>query len=206
MSAALAAGGAMDLYETAYLCGGGDRVALVALLRATQDGHIRIAPARHRVTAVLPGPEDAALDPVTAEALASLPSTGAMLGEVRRMVAGSDAVADVRRELVGQGLLWGRFHTPRGRRRRAELAPDAPLEWVAMLGASAIADERLQKIFAAPDPDLSGARRLRRHPLIRRHPQHSDYSPLDISKDGIGGTFDGGGHYDGGGGGGGGGW
>ncbi|RFU41449.1 TIGR04222 domain-containing membrane protein [Actinomadura logoneensis] len=188
----------MDLYETAYLCGGRDRVALVALVRAAGEGRIAIAPARHRVTAGSPA-SGAAPDPVEAAVLAALPATGALLGELRRRVARSDAVADVRRGLAAQGLLLGGFRTPRGRRRRAELDPGTPPERVAVLGEPGIADERLRRIFTTPDPDLAAVRWLRRHPVADGRDRGGLYSPSDGGASG----------YDGGGGGsgsGGGGW
>ncbi|MFC4908650.1 TIGR04222 domain-containing membrane protein [Actinomadura gamaensis] len=184
-SARVAAGGVMDVYETAYLCGGGERVALVALVRLVKDGRVTIAPARHRVAAVRPdpGPSDAADDPVATAALEALPSTGAALGRVRSRLARSDAVSDVRKSLVEQRLWRGRFATRRGRRVRADLDPDSAPGWVALLGTPGIADERLRRIFETPDPDLSGARWFRRHPLVRGRPDYDGPSgvPFDPS-------------------------
>ncbi|MEV4253347.1 TIGR04222 domain-containing membrane protein [Spirillospora sp. NPDC049652] len=188
-------GGAMDLYETAYLCGGADRVALVALVRAAQDDVIKIALARHRVTAASPAPPDGDADPMTAVVLAAIPSSGALLGEVRRLVAGSDAVAGIREELVARGLLRGRFRTSRGRRARTDLDPATPLERVAVLGEAGIADERLRTTFATSDPDLSGVRWLRRHPLGNGR-GYGEYDPPDGNASGYG--ADGGGGSGGG--------
>ncbi|WP_443029605.1 TIGR04222 domain-containing membrane protein [Spirillospora sp. NBC_01491] len=65
-----------DLYESAWLCGGPGRVALVALVALSRDGRITISSERHRVDAVRRKPGD----PVERAALGAIPHTGLLLG------------------------------------------------------------------------------------------------------------------------------
>lgn len=91
----------LNVYQIAYVCGGPARVALVAVVGLYDDGQIKIARARRRVT-VLERDHD---DPVRAVAVESIPDAGRTLGSVLAAIAESDAVAGIGRALRERGLL-----------------------------------------------------------------------------------------------------
>ncbi|POM23651.1 hypothetical protein BTM25_48110 [Actinomadura rubteroloni] len=146
---------AIGRHEAAYLCGGPERVAVAALVALADAGRIQVASGRHRVSVLV----REAADPVEAAVLDAVPGTGRVLGAAVRDVAGSSAVAAVRDALRADGLL-ARHRLPglpaltaKGRRLRKALAaaPPAGLR-VAVLGADAVADDRLRRTFTTPDP------------------------------------------------------
>lgn len=153
----------LNAHQIAYLCGGPARVALVAAVGLHEDGHIAIARARRRVTVRHRDQRD----PVRAAVVGSIPETGRTLGSVLAEVTGSDAVADVGRTLRDRGLLPGsalaalwssRVRAARKLCRRLTAEPPAEPgdpRRVAILGAAAIGDPALRKVFQTPDPDLS---------------------------------------------------
>ncbi|MFC4531394.1 TIGR04222 domain-containing membrane protein [Sphaerisporangium dianthi] len=196
----------LDLYETAYLCGGARRVAMVALVALCEDGRAEIHPGMHRV-AIL---RRESRDPVEAAVIGAVPEAGRHLGHAVSVVAGSPAVDAIAEALRDLGLVTRRKGTPsiRGRRSSRALATEVrdggTLRNVAVLGMTAIGDVGLRNSFAIQERADIGTGRSRRW--------RSPSGPLDRSIDaGIGygpasaGGWDGGGSCDGGGGGGGGG-
>jgi uncharacterized protein (TIGR04222 family) len=153
----------LNVYQIAYVCGGPARVAMVALVGLYEDGQIKIARARRRVT-VLERDHD---DPVRVAAVASIPDTGRMLGSLMSAIAESGAVAEIERALRDRGLLprsrlalWpsSRGRNARSLRRRivAGLPAEADMpRRVATMGPAGIADPELRRLFETPDPDLS---------------------------------------------------
>jgi hypothetical protein len=153
----------LNVHQLAYLCGGPERVALAAVVALYEDGHIAIARARRRVTVL----HRDQTDPVRAAVVAAVPQTGRTLGFVLAEVPESGAVADIERTLRDRGLapgsgfsaLWSsRVRAARALSRR--LMADPPADpgdprRVAILGAAAIRDGGLRRIFQTPDPDLT---------------------------------------------------
>ncbi|WP_433179835.1 TIGR04222 domain-containing membrane protein [Actinoallomurus sp. CA-150999] len=139
-------------YEIAYLFGGADRVAVVALVVLHEGGRIRITPDRHRVYAE----RRTAQDPIETVALAVIPDIGRVLGLTRLLVALSPAVAEVGWRLRDERLLpssrlgalwqWRRIRRGRSLRRRLAEAPQG-LVRVAVQGTAGIADDELREIF-----------------------------------------------------------
>jgi hypothetical protein len=153
----------LNVHQIAYICGGPAQVALAAVVGLHEDGHIAIARARRRVT-VLHRDQS---DPVRAAVVESIPETGRTLGFVLAEVPESDAVADVERTLRDRGLLQGsglsalwssRVRAARKLRQRLMAEPPADAadpRRVAVLGAAAIGDPAIRRIFQTPDPDLT---------------------------------------------------
>lgn len=144
----------LNLYEVAYLCGGPERVTMVALVGLHQAGRISISSDCHRVNAV----RRASDDEVQAAVLEIVPKVGRVLGLTTLMVAASPAVdhlGDVLRKkrLVPssrRSALWQCGRAKAARRLRHQLTKTASgdsLERVAVMGAAGIADEELQQIF-----------------------------------------------------------
>lgn len=152
----------LDVYESAFLCGGPQRVALVAVAAMAQDGRIKISRARHRVQVVHrragPLPERAVLDAV--------PASGTVLGPLLEEVAHSAAVHELTEGLRNSGLvgrhsLVGHAHlSAAGRTARKELEDSAAEvsgeRRVAVLGAAGITSAGLRGIFETPDPPPGG--------------------------------------------------
>ncbi|MBG6092258.1 TIGR04222 domain-containing membrane protein [Actinomadura viridis] len=136
----------MDLYEIAYLCGGAERVAQVVLVALWQDGRIKIAPARQRVTVARPESRH----PIEAVALEVVPSTGLPLWRVLTRIAAHPATARIVSSLRAKGL-----RRSRRLRRRLVADPGDGLRRVAVLGTPGIEDRKLRKIFETPDPRLA---------------------------------------------------
>jgi hypothetical protein len=142
-------------YEIAYLCGGAERVAMVALIQLHGAERIKISTARHRVAVLL----REAADPIEAAVLDAVPDVGKVRGRVVEEVARSAAVAELVTELRAGGLI-ARHRVPgragltrRGRRLRKELQAAVPDgQRVAVLGIPGIEDARLRRIFETPDP------------------------------------------------------
>jgi uncharacterized protein (TIGR04222 family) len=154
----------LNVYQIAYVCGGPARVAMVALVGLYEDGQVKIARARHRVTVLVHDQSD----PVRAAVVESIPDSGRMLGPVLAAAAGSGAVAEVRRTLRDRGLLPGsritglwpspRFRAALSLRRR--LVAGLPAEAddprrVATMGSAGIGDPTLRQIFETPDPEFT---------------------------------------------------
>jgi hypothetical protein len=147
-------------YQIAYLCGGPERVAVLALVALWEDRQIKISPARHRVEEIRFAPRN----PVEEAALEAVPdSRGQLLGSTIQAVAGSAAVQEIGQTLRTEQLLpssrvsalwqWGRVWARRSLRRRMTADPPADgLLRVAALGTAGIADEKLRQIFETPDP------------------------------------------------------
>ena len=141
-------------YEVAHLCGGPERVAMVAPVGLHEAGRIRISSDRHRVSAVRRSSDDE----IQTAVLEVVPKVGRVLGLTMLMVAASPAVDRVGKGLRAKHLIpssrlnalwqWGRVKAVRGLRRQLTNAPRADsLECVAVMGAAGIADEELRQIF-----------------------------------------------------------
>lgn len=149
----------LDVYQIAYLCGGPEGPAIVALVALCEDHQIKISPARHRVEAIRRAPRD----PIQTAALEAVPGYGRVLGPTIEIIACSAAIADIGRTLRAEGFLPGsrisavwRWRRALARRRiRHRLVNGDALNGarrVAVLGAQGITDEKLRAIFETPDP------------------------------------------------------
>ncbi|GAA3794012.1 hypothetical protein GCM10022226_11620 [Sphaerisporangium flaviroseum] len=195
----------LDLYETAYLCGGPRRVAMVALVALCEDGRARIDPARHRISAVRREPAD----PVEAAALEAIPETGRHLGYTVAVVAGSPAVEAIGESLRARGLVTrrGKAGILRGRSvRRGLIATEdgaglrdgeGGLRRVAINGTPGIRDVELRTSFSLGEPVSAPARGPASVGALRALPI---WSPGASGYDGGGGFSCDGGGGDGGGG------
>ena len=139
----------LDQYEVAYLFGGPRRVALTAVATMSQDGRIKVSPARHRIEVT----RDEASHPVERAVLDAAPWPGMGLGSVLDIVAESAAVHSAGDELRRRGLLGKHSHlTSAGRKMRHELQGEVPEGLrIAVLGTSGV-DGELRKVLDAPDP------------------------------------------------------
>lgn len=145
---------ALQLGQTAYLCGGPRRVALVTILAMCQAGKLTISLGVHRVK---PGVGIAAND-FEAAALAAVPEYGMTLGVLTDVLVRSQAMRDLRDSLVEQGLVRGwRFGglTWLGRQLRRELGTSSVgMQAIAVEGVAAIPNARIRSTFSTPDPVL----------------------------------------------------
>lgn len=110
-------------YEIAHLCGGAERVVMVALVQLHTVERIKISTARHRVEVR----SREAADPIEAAVLDAVPDVGKVRDQVIGEVSRSAAVADLVTKLRADGLIArhrvpvGAGLTRRGRRLRKEL-------------------------------------------------------------------------------------
>ena len=141
----------MDAYEIAYLCGGAERVAVLAFATMRQEGRISISPGRHRVSVLVRQADD----PIQEAVLEAVPDFGKVLGAALQAVGRSAAVAELPSSLRAAGLAsrhgFGGL-TREGRKVRKRLREEPGEHPIAVLGAAGIADERLRRIFETPDP------------------------------------------------------
>ncbi|MGY5036114.1 TIGR04222 domain-containing membrane protein [Streptomyces sp. 900116325] len=151
----------LDLYQTAYICGGRERVAMVALISLLWDGQINISLTLHRVKVVRRAPRDC----LESAVLDLIPRRGMFLRRVEQLVSDSAPVQEIGRAAheariapaPGWGALWqwGRLVTRlrlrRQLHRRNDLLSDA-LGRIAIKGTSGILDSRLRRTFEHPDP------------------------------------------------------
>ena len=150
----------LDVYQIAYLCGGPEGPAIVALVALCEDHQIKISPARHRIEAIRRAPRD----PVEVAALDALPAHGRVLGPAIHMIARSAAVEEIGRMLCAERLLpdsrisalwqWRRALARRRTRHRLTYHADTlnGLRRVAVSGPQGITDHKLRAIFQTPDP------------------------------------------------------
>lgn len=143
-------------YEIAYLCGGVDRVVMVALVALRREGRVKITVARPRIT-VLDRRSD---DPVQGAVLDTVPGKGKALHFIIREMLDSAQVGDIVDVLRGRGLLC-RFNrggravpSRRGRRLARKLADRVPAEHrLSVLGVAAFEEgTELHRIFAPREP------------------------------------------------------
>ncbi|WP_443049064.1 TIGR04222 domain-containing membrane protein [Streptomyces sp. NBC_00316] len=151
----------LDFYQTAYICGGRERVAMAVLIALLWDGQIKISPTLHRVNVVRGAPRDG----LESAVLDLIPSRGRFLRGVVQVVSDSAPVQDIGRAAYeariapapGWGALWqwGRLLTRlrlrRRLHRRSHLLSDA-LGRIAIRGTSGISDSTLRRTFEHPDP------------------------------------------------------
>jgi uncharacterized protein (TIGR04222 family) len=140
---------ALQLAQTAYVCGGPRRVALVTILAMCQAGKLTISLGPHRVR---PGTGAAAND-FEAAALAAVPEYGMTIGVLSGTLIRSEPMRELRASLIEQGLVRGwRFGglTWLGRQLRRELAKSpVGLQAIAVQGVAAIPNARMLQLFAA---------------------------------------------------------
>jgi uncharacterized protein (TIGR04222 family) len=145
---------ALQLAQTAYVCGGPRRVALVTILAMCQAGKLTISLGLHRVK---PGTGAAAND-FEAAVLAAVPEYGMTIGVLTDTLVHSLPMRELRVSLVEQGLVRGwRFGglTWLGRQLRRELAKSpVGLQAIAVQGVAAIPNPRIRTTFSTPDPAL----------------------------------------------------
>jgi hypothetical protein len=152
----------LGLYETAYLCGGAQRVAVAAVVAMVDDGRLKISRTRHRVQVV----RRSATEAIERAVLDAVPGSGRVLGPLLLQVADSAAVKELisglrDAGLVGHHVLAGHPHlTAEGRRVRKELegslARTRGERRVAVLGIGGITDAGLRDVFESPDPPAGG--------------------------------------------------
>ncbi|MFD0688770.1 TIGR04222 domain-containing membrane protein [Actinomadura fibrosa] len=143
--------GELSVYETAYLCGGRERVVKTAVLSLYEQRRVRVSRGTHRVEAV----RREADDPVQEAVLAAIPGTGRLLGQVVSEVAAGPELEAVRDGLRRAGLL-NRLSRPtrRGRAERRRLAGGAgtgPSRFAA-LGPSGVEESKMRDVLSTKDP------------------------------------------------------
>jgi hypothetical protein len=185
-------------YEIAYLCGGPERVVMVAIAGLHADGLIRITRKGHRVAATT----HTARDPFEAAVFDALPSAGRVLGEVISRVSESPAVLALCAALVEEELTDADFRHPglqRAQRHlrtrlRTEAAETGPAR-IAALGSAGITEPALREVFETPDPQpvkLFSFRRGTRR-TAGRSGRSGNNSGLDFLGDASDGDHSGGG-------------
>ncbi|XVQ08150.1 TIGR04222 domain-containing membrane protein [Spirillospora sp. CA-255316] len=141
----------LDLYEAAYLCGGVERVAMVALAALRREGAVAVTVARPRVTVL----EHRGEDPVQRAMLDAVPAKGMTLNDVIQKITESSEIKEIVAGLRDRGLLRRSRSgarpslSRRGRQCSKELT-DLPPEGygMAVLGVEGIdGDDDLRKIF-----------------------------------------------------------
>ncbi|MEU4190413.1 TIGR04222 domain-containing membrane protein [Kribbella sp. NPDC026611] len=136
-------------YETAWLVGGADRVALVVFVALATDGRLEVATKRQRVKLA----RDEAAYPVEAAALALVPESGLAVPEFLRQLAATDEVAAFEAALRSKGQLRIlRWFSPTYRDLLEH--PGTGLRRVAALGAAGVEDAELRKILEHPLPQM----------------------------------------------------
>ncbi|GAB3826789.1 TIGR04222 domain-containing membrane protein [Kribbella italica] len=146
----------LDLNQTAYLCGGRRRAALVAVL-ALHDERV-IGFAGREVHAL--GPDGS--NQLERAVLAALPAGGVPLPTLLTTVAGLPAMTELRASLVERGLMSRWFPgllTQYGRQVRRSLREHAIGTYrVAALGPRAIVGPELRRLFTGREQP-AGVRR-----------------------------------------------
>jgi uncharacterized protein (TIGR04222 family) len=139
----------LTTYEVAYLVGGPHRAALVTLVTLASDGRLEVAYKRQRVKLA----RTESTYPVEAAALDLLPAAGLSVGEFLARVAGTQAVADLEKDIHAKGQLRAlRWFSPTYRELAAN--PGTGVRRVAVLGVPAIGDERLRDVLDHPLPGM----------------------------------------------------
>ncbi|MFJ5934039.1 TIGR04222 domain-containing membrane protein [Streptomyces sp. NPDC093071] len=128
------AGGDLDLYQYAYLAGGGLRVAESAVVSLTERGTLSLGAARLRVTG-----EERPEHPVELAVVVACPRSKPVR-EVIESVGHSSEVDVIARRLVSLGLVrrWRRKPTRAGRRRLADAASAGQVPAYALRGPAAL--------------------------------------------------------------------
>lgn len=151
----------LSLYEIAYVCGGLERVATLALIVLLQDGQIKISPNLHRVNVVRREPRDS----VESAVLDAVPETGRLLHRTTEAVVSSPAFQDLRRSVCAAHHLprsrgsalwqWGpvlKRRKLRHRLRRREDLRNSEVGRISISGKPGISDARIRRIFDKPKP------------------------------------------------------
>lgn len=151
----------LNLYEIAYVCGGLERVATLALIVLLQDGQIKISPNMHRVIVIRRAPRDS----VESAVLDAVPEAGRFLHHTTKAVVSSPAFQDLRRSLCAARRLprsrgsalwqWGpvlKRRKLRHRLRRREDLQHSEAGRISIKGTPGISDARIRRIFDKPKP------------------------------------------------------
>lgn len=182
-----AAGGSseecLNLYQHAYLAGGGVRVAESAVVSLIERGTLALVAARLRVTG-----DEPPQDPVELAVIAACPRSKPVR-EVLEAVSRSPAVDDLARHLISLGLVHRRRRKPTraGRRRLAAATGRVPAH--VLHGPTAVAPGSTPRglLGAHPVPDGLG------RTLIRMGKALDDDRGHGADGGGGGGSFGGGG-------------
>jgi uncharacterized protein (TIGR04222 family) len=136
-------------YETAWLAGGAERVALVVFAALTADGRLEVAAKRQRVKVVRAD----ATYPVEAAALALVPDSGLTVQDFLRKVSRLEQVGAYAAAVRAKGQLRSlRWFSPAY--RELQQHPGTGLRRVAVLGAAGVEDAELRDMLEHPRPDM----------------------------------------------------
>ncbi|WP_432943558.1 TIGR04222 domain-containing membrane protein [Kribbella sp. CA-253562] len=153
----------LDLNQTAYLCGGRRRAALVAVLALCHDRVIGVT-GRQVTSRGADGSNQLERD-----VLSVIPPAGLQLDELLARVAVLPAMSELRASLVERGLIsrwipW--LLTSRGRQVRRSLREHATGTFrVAAVGPRAIVAPELRRLFSGRD-QATGVRRTAVSPPV----------------------------------------
>ncbi|WP_405062686.1 hypothetical protein OG474_13925 [Kribbella sp. NBC_01505] len=140
-------------YETAWVLGGAERVALTVFIAMAAAGQLEVGFKRQRVKegeAPLMSAEGTAALRIETAALELLPESGLPIDEFITRLAGRPAIKTLD-EGVSRPRVLSRF-SPLHRELRAE--NPTGVRRVAVLGVAGIEDERLREIFEHPLPGV----------------------------------------------------
>lgn len=175
----------LDLYQYAYLAGGGLRVAESAVVSLTERGTLSLGAARLRVIGG-EHPEH----PVELAVIVACPRSKPVR-EVIEAVRHSSAVDVVARRLVSLGLVrrWRRKPTRAGRRRLAAAASAGQVPAYALHGSAALVpgSARRGPLDAHPVPDGLGRTLIRMGKALDDGRGHGTDSSADGGGSGGGG-------------------
>ena len=136
----------LALYQTAWLCGEADRVAVTALAALIADGRLVLAPKRQRVKVGRDEPEGK----VEAAALALVPDTGLRVSDFLDGVRESEPVAALAKKL--RLAIWTFRLSNKHRGLRAESSTGA--RRVAIHGIEGVEDDDLREVLENPLPGV----------------------------------------------------
>ncbi|MEU9856233.1 TIGR04222 domain-containing membrane protein [Streptomyces sp. NPDC047974] len=175
----------LDLYQYAYLAGGGLRVAESAVVSLTERGTLSLGAARLRVIG-----EERLEHPVELAVIVACPRSKPVQ-EVIDSVRHSAEVEEVARRLVSLGLVRRRRRKPTraGRRCLADAASTGKVPAYALHGPAALASgpARRGPLDAHPIPDDLGRTLLRMGKAVDDGPGHGTDSGADGGSSGGGG-------------------
>ncbi|MFB6725481.1 hypothetical protein ACFCV3_35200 [Kribbella sp. NPDC056345] len=145
-------------YETAWILGGAERVALTVFVTMATAGQLEVGFKRQRVKegeAPLEAAEGSAALRIETAALDLLPASGLPVDEFVAQLTASQAVMALDDALAAQGVVRPRIlprFSPLHRELREQVATG--LRRVAVLGVAGIDDLRLREIFENPLPEV----------------------------------------------------
>ncbi|MFI5729919.1 hypothetical protein ACIA49_07315 [Kribbella sp. NPDC051587] len=143
-------------YETAWVLGGAERVALTVFVAMVNAGQLEVAYKRQRVREgerPLTAADGSAALRIETAALDLLPESGLAVDDFGARLAASPALKALDSALAAKGVARPRFlarFSPLHRELREQKATG--VRRVAVLGVDGIEDERLREIFEHPLP------------------------------------------------------